>query len=129
LVITFEKDEPFKPLEQLMCLLPAASKSFIPESFHHLMTNDESPIIDFFPEEFPIDLCGKRFIWQGVALLPFIDSNRLLKELVPLYNRLTEQEKKRNSFGTVKLFVHCEHESFIDLSLLYQENSEHVICC
>ncbi|RAL67209.1 hypothetical protein DID88_007985 [Monilinia fructigena] len=70
--ISFQKGRIFRPFEQLMGVLPAASRQAIPEQFHHLMTNEDSEIIDFYPEDFIVDLNGKKFAWQGVALLPFI---------------------------------------------------------
>lgn len=53
-----------------------------------------SPIIDFYPIDFKIDLNGKKFAWQGVALLPFVDEARLFKALEPYYGDLTEAESK-----------------------------------
>jgi Xrn1 helical domain len=53
----------------------------IPECWRHLMTDELSPIIDFYPTEFKTDLNGKRYAWQGVALLPFVDEKRLLGAL------------------------------------------------
>ncbi len=52
----------------------------------------ESSIIDFYPEDFQIDLNGKKFAWQGVALLPFVDEVRLKKALESCYALLTEDE-------------------------------------
>jgi 5'-3' exoribonuclease 2 len=51
-----------------------------------------SPIIDFYPIDFKIDLNGKKFAWQGVALLPFVDETRLFKALEPYYLELTQAE-------------------------------------
>ena len=59
-----------------------------------LMWIQESPIIDFYPEDFKIDLNGKKYAWQGVALLPFVDENRLKQALLPLHNSLTADESK-----------------------------------
>jgi len=52
----------------------------------------ESPIIDFYPEDFQIDLNGKKFAWQGVALLPFVDEIRLKAVLKDHYFKLTDEE-------------------------------------
>merc|ERR1719220_142939 len=77
------------PLEQLMCVFPAASKQFLPASWAELMHQDRSPIIDFYPTDFKIDMNGKKFEWMGVALLPFVDEPRLkraLKKSLPKSN-------------------------------------------
>ncbi|KAJ3154609.1 5'-3' exoribonuclease 2 [Geranomyces variabilis] len=105
LQITFDRGTPFRPAEQLMGVLPAFSKQHIPEAFRSLMTDPESPIIDFYPERFPIDLNGKKYAWQGVAILPFIDEKRLKDALDTKYDQLTEEEVKRNSLGDEILIV------------------------
>jgi 5'-3' exoribonuclease 2 len=40
-------------------------------------------------------LNGKKFAWQGVALLPFVDEVRLKAVLKHHYFKLTEEEGKR----------------------------------
>jgi 5'-3' exoribonuclease 2 len=105
LKISFEKGRIFKPFEQLMGVLPAASRHAIPEIFHDLMTEEDSEIIDFYPEDFPIDLNGKKFAWQGVALLPWIDSKRLLTAMEKLYPLLPPEEAARNVVGKDVLLV------------------------
>ena len=58
----------------------------------------ESVIIDFYPEDFKIDLNGKKYAWQGVALLPFVDETRLKQALKPLCDSLTPDESECNPF-------------------------------
>lgn len=43
-----------------------------------LMTDTNSPIHDFYPTDFKVDMEGKRNDWEGVVLIPFIDEARLL---------------------------------------------------
>jgi len=70
--------KPFNPLEQLMAVFPLASGTFLPKEWRRLMSEPTSPILDFYPSDFCVDLNGKKFAWQGVALLPFVDEDRLL---------------------------------------------------
>ncbi|KAI5296203.1 5'-3' exoribonuclease 2, partial [Ascosphaera atra] len=107
--IKFDKGKPFKPYEQLMGVLPASSNHAIPEVFHDLMTDPNSEIIDFYPEKFPIDLNGKKFAWQGVALLPFIDEKRLLEAMKKRYPLLSDAERGRNEMGNAFLFISDRH--------------------
>jgi 5'-3' exoribonuclease 2 len=83
------------------------------------MINEVSPIIDFYPSTFEIDMNGKRMAWQGVALLPFIDETRLLGAVEPLYSQLTEEEHRRNSWGNNGLFVSESHPMYDSIAALY----------
>lgn len=96
----FDKgSKPFNPLEQLMGVFPAASSSHVPKPWAKLMSDPESEIIDFYPEDFKIDLNGKKFAWQGVALLPFVDERRLIRAVKPFYKHLTDDECKQPSIS------------------------------
>jgi len=118
---SFDKvTKPFRPLEQLMSVFPAASKQFLPPSWQTLMDDSDSPIIDFYPVDFKVDLNGKRYAWQGVALLPFVDELRLLATLQEVYPSLTDQEKQRNSLGNDRLFVGSRSASIDFLTGLYE---------
>ncbi|XP_019727107.1 5'-3' exoribonuclease 2 isoform X1 [Hippocampus comes] len=101
--------KPFKPLEQLMGVFPAASGNFLPETWRNLMMSPDSSIIDFYPDDFAIDLNGKKYAWQGVALLPFVDERRLRAALADVYPDLTSEEVRRNSLGSDLVFVGKSH--------------------
>lgn len=135
--VKFEIGMPFKPFEQLMGVFPAArsvysdpfcptawlilccSRQHIPAAFHHLITDEDSPIIDFYPLTFQIDMNGKRMAWQGVALLPFINEERLLEAMKEPYSKLTEDEVRRNAWGNNVIFASDEHPIYPFYEQLY----------
>jgi 5'-3' exoribonuclease 1 len=46
-----------------------------------LMWDPNSPILDFYPQEFDQDLNGKKQEWEAVVKIPFIDEKRLLRAM------------------------------------------------
>ncbi|KAI0091131.1 exonuclease II [Irpex rosettiformis] len=106
----FELGKPFRPFEQLMGVLPAASKELIPLAYQDLMFDVNSPILDFYPAEFEQDLNGKKQEWEAIVKIPFIDEKRLLKAMASREHRLTKDEKRRNSYGTSTKFSYNSGE-------------------
>ncbi|KAI1381087.1 exoribonuclease 2 [Hypoxylon crocopeplum] len=112
--VGFEKGRIAKPFEQLMSVQPAASRHVLPNIFHNLMTDPDSPIIDFYPEEFELDLNGKKMAWQGVALLPFIEMPRLLDAVEKKYPHLNAEDAARNSVGRDVLLLSEANQDLYD---------------
>ncbi|WAR13796.1 XRN1-like protein [Mya arenaria] len=106
--LTFDIGTPFMPFEQLMAVLPAASKELLPVPYQNLMTNATSPVIEFYPLDFETDLNGKQQDWEAVVLIPFIDESRLLEAIRSVCHLLTPDEKARNSHGPHLLYEYVE---------------------
>ena len=108
----FELGQPFHPYEQLMGVLPDRSKTIVPEQYHELMTSKDSPIIDFYPRDFELDMNGKKMEWEAVVKIPFIDEKRLLSAMQPKNAELSEDQKRRNEFGVTLNFTYSSQMDF-----------------
>ena len=115
--VKFDKGKPFRPYEQLMGVLPASSNHALPKAFHPLMTDEDSDIVDFYPEEFDLDMNGKKQSWKAIVLLPFIDEKRLLAAMATKYPELTEDESMRNEPGKDALIISDKHPLYDDLAM------------
>ncbi|KAM9322764.1 5'-3' exoribonuclease 1 isoform 2-T2 [Pholidichthys leucotaenia] len=120
LKLTFDLGKPFMPFEQLLAVLPAASKELLPESFRHLMTSERSPIIEYYPLDFKTDLNGKQQEWEAVVLIPFIDERCLLAAMEPYNDKLTKEEKSRNCHTECAVYIHNSDVDFLYSSSLPQ---------
>ncbi|KIV92728.1 hypothetical protein PV10_03999 [Exophiala mesophila] len=110
--MNFQLGQPFRPFQQLMGVLPDRSKSIVPQIYHELMTSKDSPIIDFYPRDFVLDMNGKKMEWEAVVKIPFIDEKRLLSAMATKDPLLTEDEKRRNDFGVSLKFTYSSELDF-----------------
>ncbi|KAI1391273.1 exoribonuclease 1 [Hypoxylon trugodes] len=111
--LNFKLGQPFRPFEQLMGVLPDRSKKIVPSLYHELMTDPNSPIIDFYPRDFELDMDGKKMEWEAVVKIPFIDEKRLLSAMAPKNELLTAEEKARNDFGVSLKFTYDSNLDYI----------------
>ncbi|GLV41654.1 pacman [Carabus blaptoides fortunei] len=110
LKLEYDLGKPFQPFEQLLAVLPAASKNLLPEPYRELMTAETSPIIDYYPPDFRTDLNGKKQEWEAVVLIPFIAEDTLLDAMAPCNERLSSEEVQRNTHGPMLVFVYSSDD-------------------
>lgn len=96
-----------------MGVLPDRSKKIVPKVYHDLMTNPDSPIIDFYPRDFELDMNGKKMDWEAVVKIPFIDEKRLLDGMATKNDQLEPDEKARNGFGVPIKFTYSPDVNFV----------------
>lgn len=96
-----------------MGVLPDRSKSIVPTVYWDLMTDPKSPIIDFYPRDFELDMNGKKMEWEAVVKIPFIDEKRLLDAMAPKNELLSDDEKSRNGFGVALKFTYSPDVCFV----------------
>ena len=111
----FNLGKPFLPFEQLWGCLPPESSNFLPRPYRELMTLESSPIADFYPDTFKIDMNGAHNPWEGVNLLPFIDEKRLRSAMKGLLEKCREEEQARNRHVPPIMCVHDlgQHETIV----------------
>ena len=120
---SFELVTPFSPVEQLMAVLPSDSSHAIPVAGRWLMSDIESPIIDFYPSEVPVDPNGKAMPWLWVVLLPFIEEDRLLSAMTPTMAKWTKTELLCNARGLDDgyVYIHSSHPLAPKLNQVLQD--------
>lgn len=106
LELEYDLGKPFMPYEQLLAVLPAASKELLPSCYQDLMVNESSPIIRYYPEKFDTDLNGKKQEWEAVVLVPFIDENILLEAMKTCDDKLSVSEAERNRHGPMLCYTY-----------------------
>jgi len=50
------------------------------------MFDVDSPILDFYPGEFELDMNGKKQEWEAIVKIPFIDEERLLRAMGRMFS-------------------------------------------
>ena len=79
-------------------------------------------IFRFYPESFTVDMNGKRWPWEAVTLLPFIDSQKLIEAARSLIDEklLSDEEKMLNTFGETHVYTRSLDGGEVNLESLQQ---------
>lgn len=118
----YDSTIPNLPYQQLLCVLPPKSANLIPYPLSDLLVNERSPIKQFYPEEFTVDISGKRKEYEGVVILPIIDSNLINRVYMEYINNVKQIELKRNKHG--KSFVYTFNPGSVKMFESYYGNIE-----
>lgn len=106
--------------------MPPTSAKALPEPCQWLMLNIESPIIDCYNDDVPIDPNGKHLPWLWILLLPFIDESRIVNAFESIKEKLNEKEQHRNNLGCSYLYLHQSHPLAVEASkILAGDSPEH----
>ena len=104
-----------------MGVLPPKSAKALPRCLAEVMEDPTSELADCYPTDFAIDLNGKRFAWQAVVLLPFIEEERILAVAKEHEAEFTPEERRRNSHGLPVLVVSHAHPLFAPIAAAYAQ--------
>ena len=67
---------PFTATQQLLLVLPIESNHIINKKYQYLQKKD-SPILDIYPSKFVEFMDNKRFNWQNIPKLPYINYQKI----------------------------------------------------
>jgi 5'-3' exonuclease len=124
--ISFKMGKPLLPYDQLLACLPPTHATLLPAPYRRLMREEDSPIHDFYPKSFVVDMNGKRNSWEAVVLLPFIDTERLIEASKTIdMSELTDEERAKNQFqGAVVMSGRALDETQHEVSVVpFHESS------
>jgi 5'-3' exonuclease len=85
--IKFMPSFPLTPYEQLLIVLPKMSAYLLPEPLRKIMTNPNSSAAHLYPNEFKLDMIGKKKYWMCNPILPNLEIN-LIKKMFEKYKKL-----------------------------------------
>jgi 5'-3' exonuclease len=105
----YKNTTPTTPFQQLLSVLPPQSSGLIPKPLCNLLTENESPMKKFCPENIEIDLSGKRKEWEGIVLLPIVDFESVRQAYDEKLKHVKFSELKRNIFGNSFLYEKTDY--------------------
>ena len=95
---------PSTPFQQLLSVLPPKSSNLIPSPLSEYLTDPKSPLKDHCPTELKIDLAGKLREWEGIVLLPMVDTNVVRECYFKSISDVHPRDARRNVRGRSFLY-------------------------
>ena len=103
--VSYKKSTPNDPFQQLLSIMSPKSSTLVPYPLNTLMLHKSSPIKEFYPENFTIELAGKRKAWEGKAILPIMDQDKLKKAYKSLIREVDQSISHLNCNLNETLFT------------------------
>jgi 5'-3' exoribonuclease 1 len=113
--IPWKKTKCREPFKQLLSILPEESNGILPMNLRLLASNNNNVLGEYFPKDFEVDMAGFKNSWEGVSILPFVDSEKLDKEYMKVIGKVDRNDMKRNEKGYWKQFQISDFESVIKM--------------
>ncbi len=99
--VVFKESYPLTPFEQLLIVLPKESAYLLPTELQKIMINPNSSAAHLYPNEFELDMIGKKKYWMCSPILPNLEIN-LIKKMFEKYSKLLKEEDiKKNTIGNI----------------------------
>ncbi|KAI9279195.1 XRN 5'-3' exonuclease N-terminus-domain-containing protein [Sporodiniella umbellata] len=98
----YDFDEPLKPHEHLMMVLPGTGRRWLPTAYQSLMAGHDSTVMHFYPQCLPSDVSHDR----STINIPFISRELLLEAMEQKEFLLTNEELESNNVGNITRFLY-----------------------
>ncbi len=103
---------PNTPFQQLLHIMPPQSANLLPHPLSKLLTDEDSPLTQFCPAEIKIDLSGKRREWEGIVLLPIVDTSIVRSAYFSKIKQVDARDLKRNVYGKSFVYTYSSDTKF-----------------
>lgn len=78
-VVEFKLGYPYKPVQQLLTVLPPQSSHLLPEKYQNLMINSLSPLIKYYPIKIKLNVLNQHIYWKCFPKVPMMNEELLFK--------------------------------------------------
>lgn len=93
--VCFEYQGPLNMYTQLVSVIPQKYSRILPLKLRDISSRADSPVIDMFPTDYPIDMINKTMLYKCVPHIPYLDVTRI--ELVVGKSALGKDEITRSA--------------------------------
>jgi 5'-3' exonuclease len=108
---------PLSPVYQLICCIPPHSFNVLPRELRENFIEKTVCLNDLFPKAFEVELDGKNALWQGIALIP----NPELDRIIYSFDKWSYSAKLLSILSPQKHFIYSRKESNVIINDFVKE--------